>query len=326
MKFKIGIIGGSGYVAGELIRTLLHHPAVEIKSVVSSNFSGEKVSKIHQDLIGQTDLVFEEKLAPILDVVFLCLGHGLSINLLNSINIPPFTKIIDLSNDFRLKHNQIVGKRTFTYGLTELYKEEIVKSKNVANPGCFATAIQLAILPLAKSQLLKKDIHVHAITGSTGAGQEKTETSHFSWRNNNVSAYKAFEHQHLGEINENISFLQPTFKKELHFVPIRGNFTRGIMASIYTEIEADIKEVEKIYQSFYESSSFVKVTTQDVHLKQVVGTNNVVIQIAKHGKQLHIVSCIDNLLKGAAGQAIENMNLMLGIPQNLSLELKGNYF
>ena len=326
MKFKIGIIGGSGYVAGELIRTLINHPHVELKSIVSSNFSGQKVNVVHQDLIGQTDLEFTNELSPNIDILFLCLGHGLSLNLMKEMNIPAFTKVIDLSNDFRLTLNSVVGKRKFVYGLTDLNIEEIKTAKNIANPGCFATAIQLALLPLAKNKLLSNDIHIHAITGSTGAGQEKSETSHFSWRNNNLSVYKSFEHQHLGEIGESILQLQPDFKKEINFVPMRGDFTRGIFASCYTDINKSFEKVKEMYDDYYKNSEFVVISDNEIHLKQVVGTNNCLIHLKMYGKKLHIVSIIDNLLKGAAGQAIENMNLMLGIPQKSSLNLKANYF
>lgn len=322
---NVGIVGGAGYTAGELIRLLIHHQEVSIKSIVSTTQAGKLVSTVHQDLVGETDLHFTGQLEPELEVVFLCLGHGNSKAYLQEHN-PGQAKVIDLSNDFRLNDDAEFQDRKFIYGLTDLNAKSITKAENIANPGCFATAIQSAILPLAANSCLTDDIHINAITGSTGAGQSLSATTHFTWRNNNVSVYKAFNHQHLGEIGESLHSLQPDYASELNFIPMRGNFTRGILATAYTKTDRSLEELHKLYKDFYADSAFTSISEQPIHLKQVVNTNKCLLQVEKHGSNVLITSIIDNLLKGASGQAIENMNLMFGLDQRTGLNLKANYF
>lgn len=316
---KIGIIGGAGYTAGELLRILLNHSEAEIGFVQSTSNAGNLISDVHIDLLGDTDLIFTNKM-PFneVDVIFLCMGHGKSIEFVNNNKLPLSLKIIDLSHDFRLKRNG----NDFVYGLPELNKEEIKSAKYIANPGCFATGIQMALLPLAANNLLTDEVHVQAITGSTGAGQKPTSTSHFSWRNGNVSAYKIFQHQHEGEILQSLKQLQPRFNKDLNFVPIRGNHTRGIFVSTYTNFKGSIEEANELYKSFYAEHSFVFVTDKNPALKQVVNTNKAVVYLEKHGNKLVIISLTDNLIKGASGQAIHNMNLMFGLDEKAGLKLK----
>ncbi len=323
---KAGIIGGAGYTAGELIRLLIHHPAVEIDFVFSTSNAGNKIYAVHQDLLGQTEQSFSDKINTNVDVVFLCLGHGNSTSFLQKNSFSETTKIIDLSNDFRLNDDANFNGKKFVYGLPELNKEAIEKASNIANPGCFATAIQLAILPLAKNGLLKSDVHINATTGATGAGVSPSETTHFSWRDNNFSIYKAFSHQHLDEINESLQSLQNGFDKELIFIPNRGNFSRGIFASIYTDFEGSIEDAYLLFEKFYEDAVFTHVSENSIHLKQVVNTNNCFIHLQKHNNKLLITSVIDNLLKGASGQAVQNMNLLFGLEENLGLNLKATYF
>lgn len=258
--------------------------------------------------------------------MFLCLGHGNSKQFLKEHTFSDSTKIIDLSNDFRLKKDAIFENKNFIYGLVDLNKDAIKKAKYIANPGCFATAIQLALLPLAKAEILQQDIHVHAITGSTGAGRGLKDTSHFSWRNNNLSIYKAFGHQHLGEINESLKQLQSNFSEEINFLPVRGDFTRGIFASLYTKSDLSENELLEIFQEYYNDSPFTHITNKTIHLKQVVNTNNCLLQVQKINDKVLITSMIDNLIKGAAGQAIQNMNLMMGINECTGLHLKAAYF
>ncbi|WP_196885395.1 N-acetyl-gamma-glutamyl-phosphate reductase [Aureivirga sp. CE67] len=322
---KVGIVGSSGYVAGELIRLLINHPNVEIDFLFSHSNSGKKVGEIHQDLLF-SDLKFSSEINPNIDVLFLCLGHGNSKKFIENHTFSKQTKIIDLSNDFRLKEDAFFQDKNFVYGLVDFQKKEIKKADFIANPGCFATAIQLALLPLAEKNLLKKDLHIHAITGATGAGQKLSETSHFSWRNNNVSSYKAFTHQHLGEISETLNSLQKDFDSKIHFLPIRGDFTRGIFASIYLETDLELDAVFSLFENYYQKSEFVFVTKQKVHLKQVVNTNNCFLQLEKIDGKILITSVIDNLLKGAAGQAVQNMNLLFDFPEKTGLELKATYF
>lgn len=322
---KTGIIGGAGYTAGELLRILIHHPEVEISFVQSSSQSGKPVSSIHDDLITETDLIFSDSMAPA-DVIFLCQGHGKSRSWVEEHQPAPSTRIIDLSQDFRHKAKATLDKRSFIYGLPELNKKQIETAQNIANPGCFATAIQLALLPLAESNLLKDEVHVHAITGSTGAGQAPGDTTHFSWRNNNVSVYKSFEHQHLTEIKESLLSLQSGFDQDINFIPVRGNFSRGIFATAYTRYNGSLEDALKLYKDFYQGAAFTKVVDGPIHLKQVVNTNNCLVQLEKHGNKLLITSIIDNLLKGASGQAVQNMNLMFGLDQSLGLKLKANAF
>lgn len=322
-KAQVGIVGGGGYTAGELIRILLYHPNVELAWVHSKSQAGKPLSSVHQDLLGDTNLGFTDRLDwSGIDVVFLCSGHGASRAFLESESVPADTKIVDLSHDYRMADS----KHDFIYGLPELYGRQITEANRVANPGCFATAIQLGLLPLAQAGLLRDDVHIHAITGSTGAGQEPTASSHFSWRNNNVSVYKPFTHQHLPEIKQSLLGLQPDFPGILQFIPVRGNFTRGIFASLYTKIDESLPEVKNIYQHFYEAAPFVHLTTENPHLKQVVNTNKCVLYLQQHEGTLLIISLIDNLLKGASGQAVQNMNLMMGWDEKQGLQLKGAFF
>ena len=322
---KIAVIGGAGYTAGELIRILLRHPNVEHLSVVSQSHAGKPVHSAHHDLVGETDLVFEKELAKNVDVAFLCLGHGKSREYLQEYALNG-AKIIDLSHDFRLREHAKFQDKQFIYGLPELNGPQIEKAQNIANPGCFATAIQLALLPLAHDEKLDHEVHVHAITGSTGAGQSLSPTSHFSWRNNNVSVYKAFNHQHLAEINESVKSLQPWFEEPINFIPVRGNFTRGILATVYTKVNTGIDELKKLYHKYYENADFTAVSEDPVHLKQVVNTNKCILHLEKHGDYLLVTSVVDNLLKGASGQAVENMNLVFGMDQAEGLKLKASIF
>lgn len=319
---KAGIIGGAGYTGGELLRLLQYHPDVEISFVHSNSQAGKLIYEVHQDLIGLTDLKFCKKIDFAVDVLFLCMGHGRSKTFLSENQIPKAVKVIDLSRDFRLKEEG----NPFVYGLPELNQSAISKSDSIANPGCFATCIQLGLLPLANKNLLQEEIHVNAITGSTGAGQNPTDTSHFSWRNNNVSIYKAFEHQHLGEINQSLNQLQKSPVPRINFLPVRGNFSRGIYASIYTKTDQTEKQLIDLYQSFYEEAPFVHLAPQNPSLKQVVNTNNCILFLQKHEDKVLIISMIDNLIKGASGQAIQNMNLSFGLNQKTGLGLKAVAF
>ena len=322
---KAGIIGGSGYTGGELIRILLNHPEVEIDFVYSTTRAEKKITTSHPDLLGITDIAFSGKVNLNVDVVFLCLGHGNSTTFLNENDFCNTTKIIDLSNDFRLHVDAVLKGKEFVYGLPETNKEKIKNANYIANPGCFATAIQLALLPLAKAGLLENEVHVNAVTGSTGAGVSPSDTSHFSWRNNNVSWYKPFAHQHLGEIGESLA----SYKNEvgdLFFLPNRGNFTRGILATAYTKYEGSLEEAYKLYKSFYKDALFTQISDQDINLKQVVNTNQCHIHLHKHKDRLLITSAIDNLLKGASGQAVQNMNLMFGFNEGTGLNLKAVVF
>jgi len=318
-KIKAGVIGGAGYTAGELLRILINHPNVEIEFVNSSSNAGNPLTDVHNGLIGETDLAFTDAL-PLtsVDVLFLCSAHGDSKKFLESNKIPASIKIIDLSTDYRAKS----PNHDFVYGVPELNREEIVKATRVANPGCFATAIQLALFPLAAAGLLTDEIHVNAITGSTGAGVKPTETSHFSWRNNNISIYKAFNHQHLEEIGQSLRQLQPGFQKSLNFIPVRGNFARGIYATTYTTCALSLEDARKLYADFYKDAAFTFVVTKNPDMKQVVNTNKGIVYLEKHGDKLLIVSMIDNLLKGASGQAVQNMNLMFGLDEKAGLNLK----
>lgn len=322
---KASIAGGTGYTAGELLRILIHHPLVQLESVMSTTSVGVSLSSVHRDLMGETDLVFTDAIGNP-DVLFLCLGHGLSEKFLSNNEIPSSCKVIDLGNDFRLK--PAFQNRSFEYGMCELNKEAIQKAQNIANPGCFATCILLALLPLAKMNELYSEIHIHAITGSTGAGKRPSETSHFSYRDSNLSVYKAFNHQHLDEIKQSLSLNGTQDVPEIQFVPMRGDFTRGIFASVYTKWNDSQSEQEVIdyYKDFYKDSPFVFVSDQDISLKEVVNTNKGLLHIAFHNGYIHITSIIDNLLKGASGQAVQNMNLMFGFAENEGLKLKGSAF
>jgi N-acetyl-gamma-glutamyl-phosphate reductase len=322
---KAGIIGGSGYTGGELIRILLNHPATEIDFIFSTTRAGKKVTTAHPDLLGVTDLEFTGNVNLGVDVVFLCLGHGNSTAFLKEHNFSVHTKIIDLSNDFRLHADADFDGKKFVYGLPELFKNDIENAQYIANPGCFATAIQLALLPLAKENLLENEVHINAVTGSTGAGVSPSTTSHFSWRNNNVSWYKPFTHQHLGEINESLHSLQKNIGNLL-FMPNRGNFTRGILATSYTKFDSSLEDAQKIYQEFYKNAMFTQISEEPINLKQVVNTNQCHIHLHKHDDILLVTSAIDNLLKGASGQAVQNMNLIFGLEEDLGLNLKAGVF
>lgn len=322
MKVRVGIVGSAGYTGGELIRILVFHPDAEIVFALSNSNAGNAVSKVHSDLLGVTDLKFSDKLRHDIDVLFLCVGHGDAAVFLAQNPIPAPIKVIDLSHDFRLKRD---GNH-FVYGLPELQKEAVKKADHLANPGCFATCLQLGLLPLAAKSLLNEEIHTSGITGSTGAGQSLSPTSHFSWRNNNISIYKAFTHQHLKEIKQSLKQLQPSFDKDINFIPYRGNFTRGIMISSYLKCDISLDEAKKLYSDFYASHPFVHISDENPDVKQVVNTNNCIIYLEKHENKLHIISIIDNLLKGASGQAVQNMNLMFGLDEMAGLRLKSGGF
>jgi N-acetyl-gamma-glutamyl-phosphate reductase len=336
MKIKAGIIGGAGYTGGELIRVLIHHPDVTVPFIHSRSHAGKPVSSVHPDLVGDTNLKFTADSAPLvdggIDVLFLCLGHGESKKFLTENPIPDNVKVIDLANDFRLSQNSKINNRQFVYGLPELNREKIKLANNIANPGCFATTIQLGLLPLAKAGLLK-DVYTTGITGSTGAGQSLTATSHFSWRANNIQAYKTLTHQHLGEIHESLHQLQGSFPSSpaeegpgVNFVPWRGDFTRGIFISSQIHTDKTIDDLNKLYEDFYSSHPFTHITREQVFLKQVVNTNKCIIQLEKTGGIVVVHSVVDNLLKGASGQAVQNMNLMFGLNEIAGLNLKANYF
>ncbi len=322
---KAGIIGGSGYTGGELIRLLLQHPEVSLEFVLSSTRPGTRVAEAHPDLYGQTDLRFSSEADPDVDVVFLCLGHGHSRNFLENNPFSVSTKIIDLSADFRLKDEANFRDRTFVYGLPELNAETIASADSIANPGCFASAIELALLPLAAKKLLNHTVHINGITGSTGAGVKPSATTHFSWRNNNISWYKPFNHQHLDEINETLDSLQED-TAELVFLPHRGNFSRGILITAYTEFDGSESDARGMYKEFYKDAAFTQVVDRPIELKQVVNTNQCHIHLYKHNDILLITSAIDNLLKGASGQAVQNMNLLFGFDQGEALQLKAGVF
>ena len=323
---KAGIIGGAGYTGGELIRILLNHPDVSISFVQSKSNAGNKIASIHADLEGETDLTFSNEINENAEVIFFCTGHGESTALLPALEIPTSIKIIDLSNDFRLHPNNISGSRQFVYGLPEINKAAITSANAVANPGCFASAIQLAILPLIALGHTS-DFYVTGITGSTGAGQSLSQTSHFSWRTSNIQAYKTLTHQHLGEIRQSCEQICPSpAVPEVHFVPWRGDFSRGIFVSAQTKSTLALSEIKNSYAAFYANAAFVHLSDQAIHLKQVINTNKCLIQFEKTGDQLVIHSVIDNLVKGASGQAVHNMNLMFGLDEKAGLHLKASAF
>ena len=321
-----GIIGGAGYTAGELIRLLLNHKQTTIDFIYSTSHAGHKAYKVHHDLIGTTEIEFTNSINPNVDVLFLCLGHGNSKAFLEQNICSKHTTIIDLSNDFRLKTDQLFNGNNFVYGLPEYNKEAIKKAKYIANPGCFATAIQLAILPLADANLIKEDLHVNAVTGATGAGTSLSKTTHYTWRDNNFSHYKAFTHQHLAEINQSITQLQSDFNSDINFMPNRGNFSRGIFATAYTAYDGTLEDARLLYKSYYKNAPFTFISDEEIHLKQVVNTNKCIIHLHKHKTKLLVTSIIDNLLKGASGQAVQNMNLMFGFAETEGLQLKANFF
>jgi N-acetyl-gamma-glutamyl-phosphate reductase len=357
-NIRIGIIGGAGYTAGELLRILVNHPNAAIGFVHSNSNAGNLISDVHQDLVGETAIKFTSAISDEIDLLFLCLGHGASEKFLAENNINPKIKIIDLANDFRLKQHSTFGIRHFTYGLPELNKTAIQSASNIANPGCFATAIQLGLLPLANAGLLPAEIYTTGITGSTGAGQSLAPTSHFSWRANNIQAYKTLTHQHLAEIYQSLHQLQITFpvkkaekaangansinnppehgtdalsggnggNEGLNFVPWRGDFTRGIFVSSQLKSALSLPELNLLYNDFYNEHPFTTVTAEPLFLKQVVNTNKCIIQLEKIGSNLVVHAVIDNLIKGASGQAIQNMNIMFGLEESTGLKLKAGYF
>ena len=320
---KVGIIGGAGYTAGELIRLLINHPDVEIVFINSSSNAGNLITDVHEGLYGETKMRFTGEL-PLdsIDCLFFCTAHGDTKKFLEAHTVPENVKIIDLSMDYRIESEE----HDFVYGLPELNRRRICAAKHIANPGCFATCIQLGILPLAKHLMLNTDLHVNAITGSTGAGVKPSATSHFSWRNDNISIYKPFTHQHLAEIKQSLRQLQNSFDSSINFIPVRGNFSRGIFATTYLDCKIDLEEIKRIYESYYEDHSFTFVVDKNPDLKQVVNTNKCLIYLQKYEDKLLIVSMIDNLLKGASGQAVHNMNLLFGLEEKVGLHLKPSAF
>ena len=333
-KIRVGIIGSAGYTGGELLRILIFHPEVEIVFANSASNAGNKLYAVHNDLFGDTELEFSSDFHSDIDVLFLCVGHGDARKFLDANSIDSSVKIIDLSQDYRLRANTTYQGQNFVYGLPELNREAIKSAQYIANPGCFATNIQLALLPLASKGLLPSQIHINATTGSTGAGQKPTATSHFSWRNNNLSAYKSFEHQHLQEVSESLDQLQDGFlptsenslleraAEKINFVPQRGDFARGIFSAIYVDSDLTEEEAYDLYNSYYASHPFTSVSKANIDLKQVVNTNKSIIHLEKHGSKLLILNATDNLLKGASGQAVQNMNLMFGLEERTGLNLK----
>lgn len=318
---SIGIIGGAGYTAGELLRILLNHPEASISFVYSTSQAGQPVARIHQDLLGDTDLIFQQEIVPDVDVVFLCLGHGNSKTFLEQQAFSSKTKIIDLSTDFRNE----APENPFVYGLPEFKKKNIQQTNYVANPGCFATAINLALLPLAAEQLLSGEVHLNGVTGSTGAGTSLSPTTHFSWRDSNFSSYKAFTHQHMEEVNQQLVQLQTDFKEDLYFIPNRGNFSRGIHLTAYTDFEGSLQQAIDLFNGYYKEAPFTFVTQDEIHLKQVVNNNKCLLRLQKFGSKLLVTSILDNLVKGASGQAVQNMNLMFGLEETSGLKLKATY-
>lgn len=318
-KIKVGVIGGAGYTAGELLRILVNHPNVEIVFVNSSSNAGNPVAEVHSGLVGETDLIFTSELPfDKVDALFLCSAHGDSKKFIDENPSANALKIIDLSTDYR----ETRPDHDFVYGLPEMNRNEVLKANHIANPGCFATCIQLALLPLAAAGLLTDEVHVNAITGSTGAGVKPSSTSHFSWRNNNISIYKAFEHQHLMEIGQSMRRLQEGFDKDINFIPVRGNFARGIYATSYINCNLSLDEAKTLYKNYYKEAAFTFVVEKNPDMKQVVNTNKAIVYLEKHGSKLLIVSMIDNLLKGASGQAVQNFNLVFGLDEKAGLGLK----
>ena len=344
---KVGILGAAGYTGGELIRLLLGHPQVEIVFANSESNAGNLVSDVHEGLVGDTDLRFTDEMPfDKVDVVFFCFGHGKSEQFLKEHNIPENVKIIDLAQDFRIKREKVTENSekfptgmmaeansslftfhyNFIYGLPETHREQIRAAKNLANPGCFATCIQLAMLPALKAGIISGDIHVNGITGSTGAGQKPGATTHFSWRNDNISVYKTFTHQHLLEINQTVQELCPGYDGRVLFIPQRGCFARGIFVTAYAKCDLPLEEVQKIYAEYYKDAAFTHFVTKSPDMKQVVNTNKALVYVEKFEDQLLMISCIDNLLKGAVGQAVQNMNLMFGLDEKAGLQLKASAF
>ena len=319
---RVGILGAAGYTGGELIRLLINHPQAEIVFANSESNAGNLICDVHEGLMGETDMRFTAEM-PFneVDVVFFCFGHGKSRAFLQEHTIPSHVRIIDLAQDFR-----IAGEHDYVYGLPETHRQEISTCMHLANPGCFATCIQLGLLPALKAGIISGDIHTNGITGSTGAGQKPGATTHFSWRNDNISIYKTFTHQHLHEINQTIHELQPQYDGQMFFIPQRGCFTRGIFVTSYARCNTPIEEVKAIYEDYYRDAAFTHVVSTSPDMKQVVNTNKALVYVERYVDQLLMVSCIDNLLKGAVGQAVENMNLMFGLPEDTGLRLKASAF
>ena len=324
-QIRVGVVGSAGYTGGELIRLLVHHPHAELVFAHSESNGGKALSSVHTDLLGETQLPFSSEIQEDVDVIFLCVGHGNARKFLDENDLPPHIRLIDLSQDFRLQKNRSFQNREFVYGLPELQANAIRQAKNIANPGCFATTIELALLPLARHHHIRSAIHVNATTGSTGAGQNPGATTHFSWRNDNLSAYKIFEHQHLGEISEVLAQAEDV-EPEIHFIPQRGAFSRGIFATCYLDSDLTLEEAYQLYENFYQSAPFTHVSRSNIDLKQVVNTNKCFLHLVKHGNKLLIISITDNLLKGASGQAVQNMNLMFGLEESAGLHLKSIVF
>jgi N-acetyl-gamma-glutamyl-phosphate reductase len=323
-KINVGIIGGAGYTGGELIRLLINHPGVRVSYIHSRSNAGKPVASVHHDLVGDTELIFSGQLLNDVDVIFLCVGHGEARKFLETNDIPANIKVIDLSQDFRLESNSSFQSRNFIYGLPEINRDKIASAQNIANPGCFATAIQLGLLPLAAAGILK-EVHSTGITGSTGAGQGLSPTSHFSWRANNVQAYKTLTHQHLKEINQSLLQLGSQ-EPEINFIPWRGDFTRGIFISSIINCDWNQQQLSELYNDFYKNHPFTIVSQREIFLKQVINTNKCVINLEKVGTKIVIHSAIDNLLKGASGQAVQNLNLMFGLEEKSGLSLKATAF
>ncbi|MBQ8969064.1 MAG: N-acetyl-gamma-glutamyl-phosphate reductase [Bacteroidaceae bacterium] len=324
----VGILGAAGYTGGELIRLLLNHPEAEIVFANSESNAGRPVADVHEGLCGDTDLCFTSEM-PFnqVDVVFFCFGHGKSEQFLKEHDIPASVKIIDLAQDFRVKREELSVKNyDFIYGLPEIHRSDIKDCKHLANPGCFATCIQLALLPALEAGIIRGDIHVNGITGSTGAGQKPGATTHFSWRNDNISVYKTFTHQHLLEINQTVQELHPGYTGRVLFIPQRGCFARGIFVTAYAHCDLPIEEVQRIYANYYCDAAFTHFVTKSPDMKQVVNTNKALVYVEKYEDQLLMISCIDNLLKGAVGQAVQNMNLMFGLDEKMGLRLKASAF
>lgn len=319
---RVGILGAAGYTGGELIRLLINHPQAEIVFANSESNAGNLICDVHEGLMGETDMRFTAEM-PFgeVDVVFFCFGHGKSRAFLQEHTIPSHVRIIDLAQDFRID-----GEHDYVYGLPETHRQEISTCMHLANPGCFATCIQLGLLPALKAGIISGDIHTNGITGSTGAGQKPGATTHFSWRNDNISIYKTFTHQHLHEINQTIHELQPQYDGQMFFIPQRGCFTRGIFVTSYARCNTPIEEVKAIYEDYYRDAAFTHVVSTSPDMKQVVNTNKALVYVERYADQLLMVSCIDNLLKGAVGQAVENMNLMFGLPEDTGLRLKASAF
>lgn len=324
-KIRIGIVGSAGYTGGELLRILLRHPQAEIIFIHSKSNAGNPVSAVHRDLAGETELRFSADYQTDVDVWFFCVGHGEAQELLDKTPLPDHLRIIDLSQDFRLSTHSQQGKRRFVYGLPELNRAAIAEARNIANPGCFATAIQLSLLPLARAGILQT-VHVTGITGATGAGQSLQPTQHFAWRADNISAYKTLTHQHLGEIRQSLEQASGHKPAPVHFIPWRGDFTRGIFSSVCTVFEGKMKDVYELFEAFYHTHPFTHVSREPIDLKQVVNTNKCLLHLEKLDDQLVIHAAIDNLLKGASGQAVQNMNLMFGLEETAGLRLKASSF